>query len=64
MIWVLIFLAGLVISIVKMAELQKRRKNGERVSLVGPIIGIVVFGVLLALALFLWFLTYQIMRSM
>lgn len=64
MIWVLIFLAGLVISIVKMAELHKRRKNGERVSLVGPIIGIAVFGVLLALALFLWFLTYQIMRSM
>lgn len=62
---ILILLASsLAFSIYKLVELWKQRQNGGKVSLVGPIIAIAIFGTLLAFAVFLQILSYQIMRSM
>ena len=58
----LIFLGCLSYSITKLVIAVKQRKNGENVSLVGPILAIVISAILLIMYVFFGILEYQMMR--
>ena len=60
----LIFLGCLSYSITKLVIAVKQRKNGENVSLVGPILAIVISAILLLMYVFFGILEYQMMKGM
>ena len=64
MLAVLIFFGCLSYSITKLVIAVKQRKNGENVSLAGPILATVISAIVLIMSVFFEILSYQMMRGM